>query len=203
MHSADDRGAAGRDRDAALDDRGAGDNQPASAVSDRHDAHLDRDDAEIDRRSASLDDLTGAYLRRPGLLELARDVSRARRDNRPLVVAFLDLDRLKTVNDQSGHAAGDQLLRDVAHVVQAQLRPHDLIIRFGGDDFVCVVTGLALVEVAGRLTAANAVLGHGPVPGSVTFGLAELEPDDTAVVLIARADRALYQQRNSRPPTTE
>ncbi len=62
-----------------------------------------------------------------------------------------------TVNDQSGHAAGDRLLHHVARTLQAQLRPHDLIIRFGGDEFICVTAGLGQRDVAQRLSHANTV----------------------------------------------
>jgi len=197
-HSGSDRGAAEQDRNAALGDREAGDDERTFAVRDRRGALADRDDAAADRQSASLDELTGAYLRRPGLLQLERDLSRARRSGEPLVVAFIDVDELKTVNDQGGHAAGDRLLHHVARTLQAQLRPHDLIIRFGGDEFVCVVAGLGQHDVAKRLAHANTVLGTGPEPGAVTVGLAQLQPNDSAHDLIERADRALYAQRAHR-----
>ena len=197
-HSGSDRGAAEQDRNAALGDREAGDDERTFAVRDRRGALADRDDAAADRHSASLDELTGAYLRRPGLLQLERDLSRARRSGEPLVVAFIDVDKLKTVNDQGGHAAGDRLLHHVARTLQAQLRPHDLIIRFGGDEFVCVVAGLGQHDVAQRLAHANTVLGTGPEPGAVTVGLAQLQPNDSAHDLIERADRALYAQRAHR-----
>ena len=146
-----------------------------------------------------MDELTGAYLRRPGLLQLERDLSRARRSGEPLVIAFVDVDALKVVNDRSGHSAGDRLLHNVAQTLQAQLRPHDLTIRFGGDEFVCVVAGLGQHAVAQRLAHANTVLAQEATPASVTIGLAQLQPDDTAHDLIERADRALYKQRAHQP----
>lgn len=199
-HSGSDRSASEQDRDASLDDRETGDNQRSSAVLDRHSARGDRDDAAADRRSASLDELTGAYLRRPGLLQLERDLSRARRSGEALVVAFVDVDGLRAVNDQGGHGAGDRLLCQVAGTLQAQLRPHDLVMRVGGDEFVCVVAGLGQHDVGQRLAEVNTALGHSPEPGSVTVGLAQLQPDDTVQDLIERADQDLYQQRAHRPP---
>ncbi len=189
-HSGSDRDAAERDREAALGNRGAGDDERSLAVLDRSRALGDRADAAADRRSASLDEPTGAYLRRPGLLQLERDVSRAKRSGEPLVVAFVDVDQLKNVNDQGGHAAGDRLLHHVAGTLQAQLRPYDLIIRFGGDEFVCVVAGLGQHEVGQRLAHVNTVLAHEAAPSSVTVGLAQLQPEDAAHDLIERADRA-------------
>jgi len=99
------------------------------------------------------------------------------------------------VNDQGGHAAGDRLLHHVARTLQTQLRPHDLIIRFGGNEFVCVVAGLGQDDVARRLVRADTVFANGPAPGSVTVGLAQLRSGDTAHDLIERADHVLYEQR--------
>lgn len=165
---------------------------------DRRRAHDDRDNAAADRRSASLDELTGAYLRKPGLLQLERDVSRALRSDEPLVVAFADVDHLKFVNDRGGHAAGDRLLHHVVQTLQAHIRPHDLVIRYGGDEFVCVLTGLTLDEVAHRLADINSLLASGTTPGAITIGLAQLQPGDTTSDLIERADAALYQAREGR-----
>lgn len=199
-HSILDRSAAEHDRDAASADRGAGGAERTAADEDRQDAHDDRDDAAADRRTASLDELTGAYLRGPGLLQVDRDLGRARRNGEPLVVVFADVDHLKAVNDQRGHAAGDRLLRQFVATLQSQLRPHDLIMRFGGDEFVCVITGLELHDVTRRLIDTNSLLADGPAPGTVTFGLAQLQPDDTAHDVIDRADAALYELRSHRAP---
>ena len=199
-HSVHDRSAAEQDRDAASVDRGASDDERSHAVRDRQGAHGDRDNAALDRWSASLDELTGAYLRGPGLLQLERDLGRARRNGEPLVLAFADVDHLKLLNDRRGHAVGDRLLSRLVETLQGQLRPHDLVIRFGGDEFVCVVTGLGLDEVAHRLADVNVLLARETPPGGVTIGLAQLQPDETAHELIERADAALYLQRAGRAP---
>jgi diguanylate cyclase (GGDEF)-like protein len=198
-HSGVDRSASGDDRHTSLEDRTHGGGERTSAASDREHAQGDRDGAAADRHSASLDDLTGAYLRRPGLLQLERDLSRVSRDGGELVVAFVDVDQLKAVNDQGGHAAGDLLLHHVVQSLQARLRPHDLIIRFGGDEFVCVVAGLNLDDVSSRLQQANDALAQSTPRGSFTVGFARRSSSgDTALALIERADRALYQQRATR-----
>ncbi len=116
----------------------------------------------------------------------------------PLVLAFIDVDHLKDVNDSLGHAAGDRLLVEVAAAFRANLRPHDLIIRYGGDEFVCAISGMAPEEVATRLTLVNALLVDSHEHGSVSYGLAEYEPADSTESLIARADAALYVGRQRR-----
>lgn len=144
--------------------------------------------------------MTGAYLRRPGLLQFDRDLVRCRRTGEPLVVAFVDVDQLKVVNDTRGHAAGDRLLHEVARTLRAQLRPYDLIIRYGGDEFICMITGIELTGVAARLADTNRLMASGPTPGTVTFGLAQLQPDDTSSDVIGRADAALYRTRSAQAP---
>ena len=113
----------------------------------------------------------------------------------PLTLAFVDVDGLRAVNNSRGHAAGDRMLREIANTLQGILRPYDLIIRWGGDEFVCVMTGMALRAAAERLAHVNAALAEAPERGSVTIGLAELQSDDSPIDLIARADAALYRER--------
>ena len=119
-------------------------------------------------------------------------------DDRP---GFVDVDGLKAVNDLQGHAAGDRMLRAVAATLQGHLRAHDVVIRYGGDEFLCVVAGLELDEAAERLALVNADLAHDPQHGAVTVGLAELRAGDSPQELVARADARLYRTRqNQRPP---
>src|SRR4051794_128459 len=145
-----DRAAEARDRNAEARDAGAdsvdasGDRADAArdrgeAAHDRRHAALDREHARRERERATLDDLTGAVRRGPGLIELEHEIDRARRSHTKLVAAFVDVVALKTVNDRFGHAAGDRLLRDVVNALTGQLRSYDLVIRYGGDEFVCVL----------------------------------------------------------------
>ncbi len=129
------------------------------------------------------------------MVELEREIARARRSEQPLVLAFLDVDGLKAINDTGGHAAGDRTLLDVADACRAKLRSHDLVIRYGGDEFVCVLSGLDLSAAAKRFALVNAALAQAPDPGSVTIGLAQLRPADSPRELLARADAALYAER--------
>lgn len=193
-----DRAEAGGDRRTAATNRGAGASERFDADHDRGRASDDREASAKERELSALDGLTGAYLRTAGLAELAREMARARRTHQPLVVAFVDVDSLKTLNDASGHAAGDQLLVDVVESLRSSLRPYDVVIRVGGDEFVCVIPGMDPSDAAARLAAANESIAGS---GSVTVGLAEMSQGDTPEALVARADRDLYQKRlDQRPP---
>jgi diguanylate cyclase (GGDEF)-like protein len=190
--AAADRAAALRDRQRAASDR-------ALAASDRAAARLDRAVAAADRLAYSMDGLTGAYLRVPGFVELEREMARARRTDQPLVLAFVDVDGLKAVNDSRGHAAGDRMLVEVAETLGKQMRPYDLIIRYGGDEFVCVLSGLDVAAATDRLSSLNVTLAEAPEHGSITVGLAEMQPDDSPEDLLVRADMALYRKRQAHP----
>ena len=195
--AASDRAGAASDRRAAEVGREKEARDRTGASEDREAASLDRGLSALDRETSSIDELTGAYRRGAGLVELEREMMRAVRTGQPFVVAFIDVDGLKTVNDSLGHEAGDQLLRRVVDYTRAQLRSYDLIVRFGGDEFVCGLSNLRLAEATERFRRINANLfPHG---ASVTVGLAELEEGDSLVDLIAQADKALYDHESRNP----
>ena len=204
--------AADADRGYAHIDRVAAGNDRADAAIDRQEALADRMAAARDRRQASLDGLTGVYNREAGMVELNRDVARAARTGRQLVVAFLDVDHLKSINDRHGHAAGDRALIAVADTLTTVLRPYDLIIRCGGDEFLCAAEGIDIDAARSRFDHVNELLGSAePRPGdhavSITTGLAQLTAGETTDSVIGRADADLYQQRQRRhhnpEPTTD
>jgi len=198
---ASDRNEAGLDRDHSHSGRGSGVTERELAERDRHTAAADRGASAQDREEASLDDLTGVYLRDIGFLELEREIEKARRTSQPLVLAFLDVDHLKVVNDDQGHAAGDQMLIRVAATLRAELRAYDLIIRYGGDEFVCGLPGMGLDDARRRFGSVNAAISAPPVPGSVSVGLAQMQPEDSLAVLVARADDDLHQVRRQARPS--
>lgn len=125
-------------------------------------------------------------------------MARARRTDQSLILAFVDVDHLKQTNDAHGHAAGDRMLVAVVTALRSKLRSYDLIFRFGGDEFICAFSALDVADAAKRLAMVNTALAHAPEHGSVTAGLAELRPDDSAEAFVARADAALYRQRQLR-----
>ena len=201
-HSAVVRREAASERGRASQDRQAGASERTEAELDRNNALADRSASARERESSSHDDLTGVYLRGAGLVELERDIARARRTKQSLVLAFVDVDGLKEVNDLRGHAAGDRILLEVAKTLSATLRSYDLIIRYGGDEFVCAISRLDMADATKRFALVNATLAEAPEPGSITIGLTELQPHDSPEDLLARADAELYRERqhgNTRP----
>src|SRR6202165_791873 len=105
--------------------------------------------AECERlaSAAAMDDLTGTLRRGTGLTALQREIARAHRvGGDGIVVAFMDVDGLKHVNDTAGHAAGDQLLREVAAAIRERGRSYDLVFRYGGDEFVCALVDVTLEQ---------------------------------------------------------
>jgi diguanylate cyclase (GGDEF)-like protein len=171
-----------------------------SAAADRRRAAKDREEARVEREAmlhrlaaAKMDPLTGAHVRAPGLEELEHEIDRARRTTGVLAVAYVDLVGLKQVNDARGHAAGDELLKDAVRVLRSHLRSYDAIVRVGGDEFVCVMSGTPLESARQRFDAIRATsIASGC---TIRFGIAELCSEDDADSLIDRADQAL-------PPST-
>jgi diguanylate cyclase (GGDEF)-like protein len=181
------RDRAERDRIHAADDR-------RRASGDREFGALDREESRRDREHAGIDELTGARRRGIGLEELEREVARARRTGANLVVAFVDVDGLKNVNDEEGHHAGDDLLRESAKALKRHMRTYDLLVRFGGDEFLCILPGASADEVRRRFLDLGSQLTAGAT-GSISIGLTEMRDGDQAQDLIDRADQDMVGTR--------
>ena len=190
--------AADSDREHARRDRAAAANDRADAALDRQKASADRTAAALDRRQACLDGLTGAFNREAGLLELGRDLARAARTEHMLVVMFVDVDHLKALNDTHGHAAGDRALIAVAETLLGALRPYDLVIRYGGDEFLCAVEGIDTRSARLRFAQIDRLLDEAVEGLTITVGLAQLQTGESSDDVIARADADLYRQRHQR-----
>jgi diguanylate cyclase (GGDEF)-like protein len=152
--------------------------------------------------AALTDPLTGVLNRRGFTEAIERELARARRHNRPFVLAYVDVRGLKSVNDTEGHLAGDQLLKGVATLLTDSARADDVVGRIGGDEL-----GLLLVEQSGDSAAAvthriqaqvparRAAMGL-RAPWDLTVGTAAFPGDgDSFDELLAAADRRLYEQR--------
>jgi diguanylate cyclase (GGDEF)-like protein len=186
--SAQSRARAALQRQAAADDR-------ASAARDRQHAALDRMAYAHELAAAAIDETTGALRRGVGLVALQREMDRTRRTGEPLIVAFLDVDGLKAVNDRDGHSAGDALLRTVVSLVTEEFRSYDLVLRFGGDEFVCCFSGDGLDEIGGRFGRVSVKLSQAVPGASVSVGVSQRRAEDTTKTLLDRADAHMIATR--------
>jgi diguanylate cyclase (GGDEF)-like protein len=191
LHAAEIRAQATRDRARAAEDR-------AQAAADRERAAEEREVALRELRRAHLDELTGAFRRGSGESALQAEIDRARRGDGRLVLAFLDVDSLREVNNRDGHAAGDALLRDVVAAIRSKIRSYEPVVRFGGDEFVCAIGGLDLSQAEERFRGVRGSVAAGSRGAGVSVGLAELRRDDTLGDLIERADSAMLEARRTR-----
>jgi diguanylate cyclase (GGDEF)-like protein len=156
------------------------------------------------------DALTGVYNRRYMDRRLLEEVARARRQSYRLSCMYIDIDHFKRVNDTFGHLAGDDVLREVAARIKAELRISDALGRFGGEEFVVLLIDADLESasmVAQRIRASVALapvdLSTGErVPVTVSIGVATLDDferdhaiEGVAQDLVAQADTALYQAK--------
>jgi diguanylate cyclase (GGDEF)-like protein len=161
--------------------------------------------AEVAQQQAAVDQLTGLSTYRVLRDRLAFEVERSKRSAEAFAVLFLDLDRFKLVNDQYGHEAGNEVLRAVAGEIRQAVRASDIAARYGGDEFVVILTRTDLEggsRVAEALRAGIEGVGRrlGYPPGLVTVsvGLAEFDPREPIEGdLLVSADRALYRAKSA------
>jgi diguanylate cyclase (GGDEF)-like protein len=200
--AAETRGRAAADRTAAAAGRARAAADRARAAHDREQAARDRLQAQADRAEllhqlsiAETDVLTGARMRGPGLADLNHEIDRARRGETPLVVAYIDVVGLKAVNDAHGHAAGDDLLQRVVGAIRSHLRSYDLIVRLGGDEFLCVMSAVTIEDARRRFDTVEAALAAHPDRCELRVGFAVLAAAESAAELIQRADAELPDPR--------
>ena len=191
--AAEERRSAKRERELARHERLAAADDRAAAAKDREEARRDRQRAAFERQQSGTDELTGARRRGVGLEELQNEMRRVRREGGGLVAAFVDVDGLKSVNDAHGHDAGDKLLQIVAAGLRRHMRSYDLLVRLGGDEFLCAMAGVDGREAARRFEVLKAQLWE--EGGSISVGFGELLDGDGPAELIRRADRDLLEQR--------
>lgn len=196
---------ASRDRQRAAAGRARAAAQREHAARDREQAREDRAQAAADRRAAAeqlaaegVDHLTGTMRRRVGLAAIQREIDRTRRTGDPLVVAFVDIDGLKAVNDSRDHSAGDELLHGVARCIHDALRPYDVIMRFGGDEFLCSLSGLGLAGVQERFDQISAQIAEAHDGATISVGLVERDSEESLKELCVRADREMFASRGRR-----
>lgn len=180
------------------------DGQPISTRGIFRDVTARKAAEEKVRRLAYYDTLTNLPNRDLFRDRLERSLSRARRAQRTVAVAFLDLDRFKNINDSLGHAYGDLLLQEVACRLTVAVRETDTVSRFGGDEFVILMADMSSRN--GATVAANKLLNAFTAPfvldgvevsTTTSIGLA-VYPDsgEDADTLLKHADVAMYQAKN-------
>ena len=176
---------------------------------DRFARRLDAAYSELEFANARLkefsfkDDVTGLYNRRFFTIRLEEEVSRYRRFNHPVSVVLLDLDGFKAINDDLGHAAGDETLRDMAEILMRYSRGINVICRYGGDEFIVLLVetskdGARLYADRIRHVLSRHPFAHGR-PLTASFGIASLPEDVTPAAddLIRAADEALYAAKRA------
>lgn len=154
---------------------------------------------------AQVDPLTGCLNRRALVQELHAEVTRARRYGLALSVLMIDLDHFKRVNDTRGHLTGDHVLRQVAQLLQAEMRSVDLIARYGGEEFVILLPETALPGAASFAERVReSIAGHDfaepgvePLSLTVSVGVATMTGgnEEHSDDVLARADAALYRAK--------
>ena len=149
-----------------------------------------------------VDGLTGVYNRRFYEKAVVDSLALVKRSGHGLAVVIFDVDNFKRVNDNFGHLVGDQLLKEIAQLLVANVRQVDKVARYGGEEFVILLADAdadAAIQVAEKLrrTVHDAAFVGGTV-GRVTLsaGVAAARDEDVADTVFQRADRALYRAKN-------
>jgi diguanylate cyclase (GGDEF)-like protein len=155
------------------------------------------------RQLATTDSLTGLANRRSLSERLDQEIYRAQRYGIPLSLILFDIDHFKRINDGWGHAAGDQVLGEIARETQHLLRRTDLVGRYGGEEFVVLLPETELAEAMSLARRLNWQISQkvivfkrgSPLVVTVSAGVAALAPDENGEKLIQRADQALYRAK--------
>lgn len=157
-----------------------------------------RDQLNEAREAVQHDPLTGVLNRRGMDIVLPREVARARRVNAPLSVGMVDLDHFKHINDTFGHQAGDRVLIHMTELMRSVLRETDLIVRYGGEEFLVILPdtdmpGARLVlDRLQEIVVKSPVIHEGRrITVGFSAGVAQFRDDDNGATLVLRADRAL------------
>lgn len=157
------------------------------------------------REQAHRDPLTGQYNRRYFDTTLQRELLRCQRDGAPLSVLMVDIDHFKTVNDTHGHPVGDEVLRQVGLLLASHARAHDVVCRYGGEEFVLMLPQLPPTQALQRAEQLrSAVQNHGFVTErgtlhiTLSVGVASFpQHGRTPEALLHQADQALYQAKHN------
>jgi diguanylate cyclase (GGDEF)-like protein len=162
-------------------------------------------------RMARHDPLTGTFNRYALDELLERETSRSKRYEHPLGLLMIDVNRFKEINDRFGHAMGDRVLRAVAEVLQNSLRGSDILVRYGGDEFLVVlpevdgrvdVVKARILETVAERNRTNPLLAF---PVTLAIGTYHWTPECGLTIdqALAEADRLMYEDKRRLPPSLE
>jgi diguanylate cyclase len=161
-----------------------------------------RDELNEAREAVQHDPLTGVLNRRGMDIVLPREVARARRVNAPLSVGMVDLDHFKHINDTFGHQAGDRVLVHMTELMRSVLRETDLIVRYGGEEFLVILPDTDMQGARLVLDRLQDIVVKSPVihegrriTVGFSAGVAQFRDDDNGATLVLRADRALQSAK--------
>ncbi|MDR6605816.1 diguanylate cyclase [Pseudomonas synxantha] len=163
-----------------------------------------REHLEEQRQKALVDPLTGLPNRAAWSERLDHEVKQWQQHGNSLLLAMLDLDHFKRINDNYGHLAGDKVLKIIASVLRKRLRGTDFIARFGGEEFVLLMpstvpaAGLKLLEsLRASIEACPFHFKGEPVTITVSIGMTAFRPGEHGDQVLKRADQALYRAKNA------
>jgi diguanylate cyclase len=165
---------------------------------------------EEQRLKALIDPLTGLPNRAAWSERLAHEVAQWQTHGNPLLIAMLDLDHFKRINDGYGHLAGDKVLKIIAAQLTKHLRPDDFVARFGGEEFVLLIpntplpAGLQLLEkLRAAIEACPFHFKGEPVTLTASIGVAPFALGERSEQVLKRADEALYRAKHKGRNTIE
>jgi diguanylate cyclase len=153
---------------------------------------------------AQVDELTGTLNRRYLMKALNEEMARAQRSREACSVAIIDLDFFKRINDRFGHPVGDEVLRTFSSAITANLRNIDKLGRYGGEEFLLVLPGTGrdgALQLVDRLRAIIAEVSWAAISDGIELtmsaGVCQVRPNDSADYVLARADKALYRAKEA------
>lgn len=154
-------------------------------------------------RELSLDFGTGVFNKRQGFIKLKTQIERSHKENKPMSIAFVDVDRLKKINDEFGHTEGDRLLNYIATIIKKNIRKGDFVYRYGGDEFIIVFKDATKEEakeiwdrVDKKIHEKNQKGLH-PYEISLSAGFAEYDKNINIRDLIKHADLDMYRKKTT------